>query len=61
MSDRLWLALALVLVLEGIVPFAWPALWRQTMLRLARLNNRQIRIIGLASMLVGLLMVLFLQ
>ena len=48
-------ALALVLVIEGILPFLSPQSWREAMLQITRLANRQLRIIGLLSMLAGLL------
>lgn len=60
MRHTLLIAFALMLVLEGIVPFVAPAAWRDTFLRLARLADGQIRFIGLAAMLLGVvLMFLF--
>jgi uncharacterized protein YjeT (DUF2065 family) len=59
MGHSLLMAFALMLVLEGLLPFVAPARWRETFLQLARLADGQIRFIGLASMLVGLL-ILFL-
>ncbi|HZP11026.1 MAG TPA: DUF2065 domain-containing protein [Nevskiaceae bacterium] len=47
-------ALALVLVLEGILPFAVPARWREAILRVASLNDRLLRLIGVTSMTIGL-------
>ncbi len=55
MGSTLVAAFALMLVLEGILPFIAPARWRETFLQLARLADGQIRFIGLTSMLVGLL------
>lgn len=53
-------AFALMLVLEGILPFVAPAAWRDAFLRLASMADGQIRFIGLSSMLLGLaLLVLF--
>jgi len=51
-------ALALMLVLEGLFPFAAPAAWRTTFQRLTRLNDGQVRFLGLASMAVGLVLFL---
>ncbi len=48
-------AFALLLVLEGILPFVMPARWRENMLRVASLNDRVVRLIGLTSMTVGLI------
>lgn len=47
-------ALALMLVLEGIVPLAFPQVWRETFRRLTQLADGQVRFMGLASMLLGL-------
>jgi len=54
-SDALWLALALVLVIEGVFPFASPAGWRRMFTQLLQLHDGQIRFFGLASILCGLL------
>lgn len=61
MWDEILRALALVLVLEGILPFISPNNWRQTMLQAAQLPNRVLRIIGLASMLLGVLLLYLLN
>lgn len=47
-------ALCLVLVIEGLLPFLAPRTWRETMLRLARFNDGQLRMIGLFSIAAGL-------
>ena len=57
--DDLIRALALVLVIEGMLPFLSPDGWRQAMLQAGRLTDKTLRIIGLSSMLIGVL-VLFL-
>ena len=59
MSDawtELLRALALFMVLEGIMPFVAPARWRQMMLSVMQLDSRHIRIIGLVSMFGGVLL-----
>jgi uncharacterized protein YjeT (DUF2065 family) len=48
------LALALMLVLEGLLPFLAPATWRDMFRRLLDLSDGQIRFIGLALILSGL-------
>lgn len=58
MGTSLLMAFALMLVVEGILPFIAPARWRETFLQLARLADGQIRFIGLASMLSGLILLL---
>ncbi|MHA7817743.1 MAG: DUF2065 domain-containing protein [Pseudohaliea sp.] len=47
-------AVALVLVLEGVLPFLSPARWRRMVVLVAQLDDRTIRRFGLGSMLVGL-------
>jgi len=49
-------ALALMLVLEGLLPFLSPATWRQVFERATRLSDGQIRFIGLMSLLAGLVL-----
>jgi len=49
-------AFGLVMVIEGILPFVAPARWRQMMLSVMELDSRAIRIVGLVSMLAGLLL-----
>jgi len=60
MGNKLLMAFALMLVIEGVLPFIAPAAWRETFLRLAQMADGQIRFIGLTSMLVGVvLLILF--
>ncbi|MBL8244420.1 MAG: DUF2065 domain-containing protein [Rhodanobacteraceae bacterium] len=54
MND-LWAALALVLVLEGILPFLAPAQWKQAVRQIAEADDATLRMIGLGCMVVGLL------
>ena len=49
MADTLWTALALVLVVEGVLPFVAPRAWRDTFRRLIELSDGQVRFIGLVS------------
>ena len=58
MFDWLMGALALMLVLEGLLPFLSPTAWRQVLERALKMSDGQIRFIGLSSMLAGLLMLL---
>jgi uncharacterized protein YjeT (DUF2065 family) len=55
-SNTLLTAVALMLVIEGVLPFLVPALWRETFRRLTEMRDGQIRFIGLTSMLAGLLL-----
>ena len=56
MTKLLLTAFALMLVIEGVLPFLVPALWRETFRRLTEMSDGQIRFIGLTSMLAGLLL-----
>jgi len=56
MGKILLTAFALMLVIEGILPFLLPGLWRETFRRLIEMSDGQIRFIGLTSMLAGLLL-----
>ncbi len=47
-------AIALLLILEGIMPFVSPDRLKRTLLEVVRLDNRTLRIIGLISMSIGL-------
>jgi len=53
------MALALMLILEGVLPFIAPTLWRETFRRITQMSDGQIRFVGLSSMLVGLLLLLW--
>jgi hypothetical protein len=53
MLDLLLGAVALMLVLEGLLPFLSPRSWRAMFERATRMSDGQIRFIGLSSMLVG--------
>lgn len=53
MSD-LWAALALVLVIEGLLPFAAPNLWREAIRQIAEMDENRLRMFGAGSMAAGL-------
>ena len=56
MLNLLLLAFALMLVIEGLLPFLAPRTWRETFRRVTELSDGQIRFIGLSSMLVGIVL-----
>ncbi|MBL8429479.1 MAG: DUF2065 domain-containing protein [Dechloromonas sp.] len=58
MISTLLLAFALMLLLEGLMPFIAPAVWRETFRRLIQLSDGQIRFVGLTSMLIGLILLI---
>jgi uncharacterized protein YjeT (DUF2065 family) len=60
-GDTLWLAMALVLVIEGLFPFFSPSGWRRMFAQILRLSDGQIRFFGLCSILLGVLWLLWLR
>ena len=56
-SDTLWMALALVLVFEGLFPFISPTNWRRMFAQLLQLSDGQIRMFAMVSISAGLLMI----
>ena len=54
MPDMLWTAFALVLVVEGLLPFLAPRIWRESFCKLVELTDGQLRFIGLVSIAIGL-------
>ena len=59
MSDSWLTAFALMLVIEGLLPFAVPSVWRDTFKKLIEMNDGQIRFIGLISVVSGLAVLVF--
>lgn len=49
----LWIATALMLVIEGVMPFINPAVFRRALLQMATMKDQQLRMIGLFSMIFG--------
>ena len=54
MIELLVAAFAIVLVIEGILPFTAPRLWRDVFRKAIELSDGQIRFFGLTSMMAGL-------
>ncbi|MBI3222776.1 MAG: DUF2065 domain-containing protein [Nitrosomonadales bacterium] len=46
----------MMLVIEGLVPFVFPELWRETFRKLVSLSDGQLRFVGITSMITGLLL-----
>jgi len=57
MAGSLLFAFGLVLVLEGVLPFVAPGVWRDMFRRIMAFTDGQLRFAGLASMLAGLVIV----
>ena len=49
-------ALALVMVIEGILPFVGPGRYRQMVAQIVRLSDNQLRTFGLAAMIAGIVL-----
>jgi len=60
MLDSLWIALGLVLVIEGLMPALNPKAFKKTMTTIRELDERSLRTMGLISMSIGAAVVYFL-
>lgn len=49
----LGVALCLVLVIEGILPFLYPERWKELVSMAAEVDERTMRIVGFCSMVLG--------
>ncbi|OGA03643.1 MAG: DUF2065 domain-containing protein [Betaproteobacteria bacterium RIFCSPLOWO2_02_FULL_62_17] len=58
MGKTLLMAFALMLIVEGLLPFVVPQLWRDMFKRIIAMTDGQIRFIGLSSLIIGLLLLL---
>ncbi|MCR4305445.1 MAG: DUF2065 domain-containing protein [Gallionella sp.] len=56
MLDYWLLGLAMMLVIEGLLPFLLPELWRETFRKLVTLSDGQLRFVGITSMLAGIIL-----
>ncbi len=54
-------AVALVLIIEGLLPFINPNGMRKTMAMITRLNDSTLRFVGLTSMVIGVLILNFIR
>lgn len=53
MWHDLWVALALMMVIEGILPFVNPAMVRKMLWTVLQMDDHSMRVGGLISMLIG--------
>ncbi len=58
MWETFLMAIALMLILEGILPFLSPQTWRETFKKMTEVDDGQLRFIGLSSMIIGLILLL---
>ena len=61
MWHELAVAFCLMLVIEGIIPFLAPGRWRSILMLLDQIDDRVMRLIGLASMLTGMTLLLIIN
>ena len=59
--DSLWTALALVLILEGVLPLCAPSVWRDTFRKVTELSDGQLRFVGLVAITIGLAGLMMMQ
>ncbi|WP_342670079.1 DUF2065 domain-containing protein [Halofilum ochraceum] len=63
--DMAWtdlgVAIALVLVIEGVMPFLAPASLRRTLATMAAMPDRSLRVVGAVSMMLGLALLYFIR
>ena len=59
MWDSLWIALGLVLVIEGLLPSLNPKAFEQTMSTIREMDEGTLRVMGLISMSIGAAVVYF--
>lgn len=56
LGSTVLMAFALMLIIEGALPFIAPTLWRDAFRRITQMTDGQIRFFGLTSMVAGLLL-----
>ena len=61
MLEYWFLGFALMLVIEGLLPFVFPELWRETFRKLVTLTDGQLRFVGISSILSGLLLLYWIK
>lgn len=61
MLDYWLLGFAMMLVIEGLMPFMFPDIWRESFRKLVSLSDGQLRFVGISTMLCGLLMLYWIK
>ncbi len=59
-SDTFWLALGLVLIIEGLFPFLSPDGWRRMFAQVLQLRDGQLRFFGMCSLIAGTVLICWL-
>ena len=57
----MWAAFAMLLIIEGILPFLAPRFWRETFRKFIELEDGQLRFVGLISIALGIVGLMLLQ
>jgi hypothetical protein len=52
----LWVATALMLVIEGLMPFINPTVFRRAIIQMVSMSDKQLRTVGLFSMIIGVIL-----
>jgi len=64
-NEQFWQALtaglALMLIIEGVIPFLYPQRWRQLVEQLSQVSNPALRVMGLISMVLGVLLLYWIR
>ena len=61
MLDYWLLGLAMMLIVEGMIPFVSPGLWRETFRKLLTLKDGQVRFVGMTAMLSGIILLYWIK
>jgi len=59
--DYWLLGLAMMLIVEGMIPFVSPELWRETFRKLLTLKDGQLRFVGMTAMLSGIILLYWIK
>lgn len=59
--DVIGVAAALMLVIEGIIPFLKPDAMRNVLIKMAQMDDRTMRMTGLVSMVAGVILLYLVQ
>jgi uncharacterized protein YjeT (DUF2065 family) len=59
--DYWLLGLAMMLIVEGMIPFVSPGLWRDTFRKLLTLKDGQLRFVGMTAMLSGIILLYWIK
>lgn len=58
MLESILSALALVFVIEGLLPFIFPSAWRKGMMEMVKMTDSKLRMMGLFSIVIGMILLM---